>query len=188
MTISGVSSNTIVSQNGALSQLQQMGKDFADLGQCLNSGDLEGARKAFATLKQDLQNVGQSQNVQQTGGSSQLSNDLAALGNVLQSGDLAGARKAFATLAQNIQSFSQSQSVRTHGNPRNHHHADMSNNTTATLQNDLAALGNVLQAGSLAGAKKAFAAMAQGTAQKTTAAFGIGTNLQFATSNINITV
>jgi hypothetical protein len=56
------------------------------------------------------------------------------------------------------------------------------------LSNDLAALGNVLQSGNLAVAQKAFSTLAQGIAQKTTAASGTGASLQFATSNINITV
>ncbi|MCX5816525.1 MAG: hypothetical protein NTX75_09850 [Proteobacteria bacterium] len=102
MFVSGVTSSTTVSQNATPSQFQQIGKDFTDLGQCLISGDLAGARKAFAALNQDLQSVGQSQSVQQTGGNSQPSNDLAAVGNALQSGDLTGAQKAFATLAQDI--------------------------------------------------------------------------------------
>ena len=53
MPISGIFSSATVSQNGTPSQFQQMGKNFTDLGQCLNSGDLTRAQKAFAALAQD---------------------------------------------------------------------------------------------------------------------------------------
>ena len=86
MSISGIGSNNSVYQN-YVGQVRQLRKDFVALKTSLTSGtdDLSAAQQAFATLTQDLQTVGQAQDGQQTGASSQLHADLAVIGAALQS-------------------------------------------------------------------------------------------------------
>jgi|SRR5208337_882366 len=91
------------SAGGDSSGSSTINSDFNALATALQSGDLSGAQSAFATLQQDMQNIGQTQSVQQTNQTSQQSNPIITLANALQSGDLAGAQQAFATLMQDAQ-------------------------------------------------------------------------------------
>lgn len=60
------------------------------LAQSLQSGDLTGARSAYATLARTVPQ----------GGGGQIQKSFQALGQALQSGDLSAAKSAFASLAQ----------------------------------------------------------------------------------------
>src|SRR5271157_5825258 len=130
MSVSGVSSTDSLYQINQQNGWQQVMNDFSQVGQSLQSGDLAGAQKAFATLQQNMQNVGQSQSGQSqstqqqsalnqlgqalqsggaqgtsgdSGGSSTIGNDLNTLATALQSGDLTGAQQAFTSLMQDAQ-------------------------------------------------------------------------------------
>ena len=96
MSVSGVSLTDSSYQTNQQTGWQQVVNDFNQLGQALQSGSLTGAQQAFATLQQDMQNVGQSQSGQSQ--STQQQSALNQLGQALQSGDLAGAQQAFAAL------------------------------------------------------------------------------------------
>ena len=113
------SNQTQTGQSG--SGQNQFATDLNAVGQALKNGDVSGAKKAFATLEQDMQSVqghrhhhrhhhGSSStqsadsatansSSQSTNGSgrSQFATDSSALGQALQTGDLAGAQAAFAT-------------------------------------------------------------------------------------------
>jgi len=197
MSISSISSDPTVSQN-YVSPFQQVRKDFAALKTSLTSGDLAGAQQAFATLQQDMQDIGQAQNSQQsaaataTAASGPLDNDLAAIGNALQKGDLNGAQTAFATLQKDMQQMRQTQGgQQTQGAHHHHHHhhggAQNAQNTTSNPFSDLAAISSALQNGDLSGAQKAFATLQQdlGTTstQNTSATSGNST----ATSGTDLT-
>lgn len=80
--------------------LRQSLRSFKQLADSLKSSDLEGARKAFASLQQSLQQgTGQTQNGEQssTQGGPQITM-LQQLGKALDAGDLAGAQKMFENL------------------------------------------------------------------------------------------
>ena len=109
MSISGIAASTNGHANGIQVWFPQLRNAITTLTTSLASGDLTGAKKAYAALMQDTQNVGQTQNGPQTAANSQFSTDLAAIGDALQSDDLAGAQKAFATLTQNMQRTRQAQ-------------------------------------------------------------------------------
>ena len=167
-SISSITSDPTAFQNYVSNPFQQVRKDFAALKKSLNSNDLQGAQKAFATLQQDMQQVRQTQGGQQTqrahhrhhhhhGGGAQgtqdaTSNplsDLAAIGSALQSNDLQGAQKAFATLQQDL------------GNAGSQNASADSGITNGTSGTDLATLSSALQANDLAGAQSAFATLMQ---------------------------
>ena len=75
--------------------------DLAVIGSALQSGDLSGAQKAFATLQQDMGNSS-GQSTTSTSASTP-GTDLRALSSALQSGNLSDAQNAFATLMQDLQ-------------------------------------------------------------------------------------
>jgi DNA-binding FadR family transcriptional regulator len=79
---------------------------FSQLLQAIQSGDLSGARQAYAALG-DLQNQGPSADA-----NSPFAQALSQIGQALQNGDIGGAQQALQSLAQ--------QSQATH-----HHHSDV---------------------------------------------------------------
>ena len=190
MSISGISSDPTVSQNYGSNPFQQIRKDFMALKTSLSSGDLTAAQTAFATLQQDLQNVGQAQSNQQsatataTAAGGPLDNDLAAIGQALQNGDIGGAQTAFATLQKDMQQMRQTQGGQQSRRAHHHHHhhhggAQNAQNTTSNPFSDLAAISSALQSNDLSGAQNAFATLQQdlGTTstQNATATSGTGT-------------
>jgi len=162
MSIAGISSDPTFYQN-YVSPFQQVRKDFAALKTSLNSNDLAGAQKAFATLQKDMQSIGQAQSSQQIGANSPLDNDLAALSTALQKGDLQGAQNAFATLTQDMQQMRQTQGGQQtqKAHHRHHHHGGSAQNTTSNPFSDLAAISSALQNGDVSGAQKAFTTLQQ---------------------------
>jgi hypothetical protein len=176
MSISGIAPDPTAYQNYAASPFQQVRKDFASLKTSLTSGDLTGAQKAFTALTQDLQTI---QSGQQAGAGSLLENDLAAIGNALQSNDLAGAQKALATLTQDMQKVRQSQGGRQGPKALHHRHGNSAQSATSNPFSDLAAIAKALQAGDLARAQNAFAALTQdlGNTSSQNAAATPGTDL-----------
>ncbi len=100
---SSTASTTGAGQTGA-SAWQQRQQNFQALAQALNSGDLTGAKAAYAALTAN--NSG--------GASSSPNSPLAQLGQALQSGDLAGAQTAFSAMRSG-----------------HHHHGSASGSATA---------------------------------------------------------
>ena len=142
MSVSGVSSTDSLYEINQQNGWQQVMNDFSQVGQSLQSGDLAGAQKAFATLQEDMQNVGQSQSGQSQ--SSQQQSALDQLGQALQSGDLAGAQQAFAALKTS----------------HHHHHSGGTQGTggdsggSSTIKNDFNTLATALQSGHSQGHKR----------------------------------
>jgi len=113
MSISGVSSTTDLTQgNSTQTKFKQVKDDFQQLGQALQSGDLNTAQQAFAALQQLMPNLSAGN---QNNSQSPLLADLNAVGKALQSGDLSAAKAAFAKLQQDVQSVNK-------GHHHRHHH------------------------------------------------------------------
>jgi hypothetical protein len=198
MSVSSISSSANVYQN----QFQQIKKDFSTLQTDLSAGSLGGAQQAYASLMQDLQSAQQTEGGQQAAGSSQISNDLAAVGSALQSGNVSSAQSAFATLTQDLQNALQAQASlqtqatqgtqQTYGHHHHHHHGGSSQTTSASISNDLAAVGSALQSGNVSSAQSAFATLLQdlgnSSAQSTTGSSGSSTIVQAVGANLNISV
>ncbi len=199
MSISGISSSTTSYRN----QFQEIMKDFLALKTDLSSGNLTTAQQAYTTLTQDLQNVQQTEGIQQTSGGSQISTDLAAVGKALQSGDLKTAQSAFATLTQDLQSAAQTQGTQqTYGHHHHHHHggssqtastssqgtSTSSQTASTTFNTDLAAVGSALQSGNLATAQSAFATLMQDLGISASGTSGNSFLFEAVGSNISISV
>jgi hypothetical protein len=110
MLVTGVSLSFGQNRIGPQPGLQPRQSDLQGLEQSFKSGDLSGAKSAFAALQEELQKVQSNQQVNQTTNSGKLlSDDLQGLAQSLRSGDLAGAQRAFATLEQHLRNAGLSQ-------------------------------------------------------------------------------
>jgi hypothetical protein len=141
MSISGVSSQSNLSQTDSASSIYQLRQSFKQLATSLQSGDLSGAQKAFSALESLLQSnqpASQSAPAQSPAAPpSPVQDDLTALGQALSSGDLSSAQSDFAKLQKDLQPAGQNAgqsvgSARRHG----HHHgpkpSDSDSDSTTT--------------------------------------------------------
>jgi len=137
MSVSGVSNNNFYQTSSAQTNFQQIRDYFQQLGQDLQSGDLNGAQQVFTALQQLMPNssaASQTQTGQQGSGQSQVAADLSALGQALESGDLTKAQDAFTKLQQDMQS----------AHKRHHHHnSDASQNSASSSNNNSVSDGTV---------------------------------------------
>jgi hypothetical protein len=131
MSVSSVSSSSSLTQTDWRSVTNQLKQDFKQLASSLQSGDLSGAQKAYATLQQLLQSTqsgGPSSNGQQASSTNNpIQNDFAALGKALSNGDLAGAQSAFSQLQTDMQAAApNSASGAVQSAHHGHHHRHVS--------------------------------------------------------------
>jgi hypothetical protein len=101
MSIQAVTSSSVA---GTGNHLRPERQDLQALQNSLKSGDLAGAQKAFAQLKQDFHAAHNGRALYQTGVSDTLKNDLQQLQSALKSGDLAGAQQAFTQFKSDFKS------------------------------------------------------------------------------------
>jgi len=153
MSISSVSNSTNLQSSQMSDAFKQRKQDFAALASALQSGDLAGAQKAFATLQQDKLAIGQAQGGQgnnssavsqsSQGGATSMQDLMNQLKQALSSGDLQGAQQAFASLQQNMQA--------NRGHGHHHHHgggSQPSSSSTASVGN-VTATSSTAQAGGI---------------------------------------
>jgi hypothetical protein len=113
--------------------------DFEALGKLIDSGDLAGAKKAFAAMTAKMQ-------AHQKDDQNPLATDFAALGKALAGGDTAAATTAYQSMQTDLKSLEASQGASASGGAN-------------AFQTDLANLGKLLDAGDTTGAKAALDAM-----------------------------
>ncbi len=175
MSIPGIVSSANGPQNGIQVWFPQLRKAIAALTTSLASGDLAGAKKAYAALLQDRQNVGQAQNGPQSTANSQFSTDLDAIGAALQSDDLVRAQNAFAMLTQNMQRTRQAQ--------RGQQTQNTQPNQAASAER--AANGRALQSDEFIKTQKAFTLLIQDR-HKAASTPGSGTSAQSVGTKIDV--
>ena len=155
MSVSSILSSNLFNFNSqnVPDRMQQFRKDFLQLGQDLQTGNLTGAQSDFAALQKDG-----SQSTSSTQSSNPIAQAFQQLTTDLQSGNLAGAQKDYATLQQDFQNQA-AQSER----PHHHHrmHAGGSGQNSSDLSQLLTQLGSDLQAGNLSSAQQAYASLQQ---------------------------
>lgn len=157
MSVAGILSSSLFSAGAqsVQSRMQQFRKDFQQLGQDLQTGNLSGAQADFAALQKDgPQSSSSSQN------SSPIAQAFQQLSTDLQSGNLTGAQQDFSTIQQDFQNQA-SQMQR----PHHHHHrhsgeSDNSSNASAISQL-MTQLGQNLQSGDLTSAQQAYTSLQQ---------------------------
>jgi len=146
----GVQSN----QSNMAAAFKQRKQDFSTLSSALNSGDLQGAQKAFAALQQDQQAIQQNRGAQgadqdgdndgskTSSSASQRNQDMTALGSALNSGDLKGAQQALANLQQDMQA--------SRAGHHHHHHGGNAQSASAAATSSTSSAGdNTASTGSI---------------------------------------
>lgn len=181
MSISGISSSSLFNTQGLQSTVQQFKREFQQLGQDLQSGNLSAAQSDFSTLQNLL-----SQNSNATSQSnSPIAQAFSQLAKDLQSGNLSAAQQDFA----NIQQDFQNQSTQGQTQPTQAHHHHHSGSGSSELSQLFQQLGTALQSGDLSTAQQAYSSLTQQLQQpsRTTGAQTDST-AAFGSSGVSITV
>ncbi len=165
MSISSLASTLIadLSQQYQQNPFQKIQQDFKQLASALQSGDLSGARSAYASIEQLLPaNQSSSSSATGSNGSNAIQSDFASLGQALQSGDLSEAQSAFGQLQSDLKTATQSAQTPLQGEDQYVGSTSQQGLSVAQqVQQDYAQLASSLQSGDLAGAQSAFANLQQ---------------------------
>lgn len=134
------------------SNIQQFTKEFQQLGQDLQSGNLSAAQSDLATLE----HLGPNSNSTTSGpASSPLAQAFQQLSQDLQSGNLSAAKQDYSTIQQDIQNHA----------ARMHHHHHGGGDQSSQISQLFQQLGQDLQSGDLTRAQKAYAQLQQDMSQ-----------------------
>jgi hypothetical protein len=148
MSVAGISSSLLhYTPQSVLNSFQNFQKEFQQLGQDLQSGNLAAARADFATLQQD---VPQAISTSSLRNSSPIAQVFSQLAKDLQTGNINSAQQDYNTLQQDLQS----QAAQAH---HHHHRASGSGEVNQLLDQ----LSQDLQSGNLTSAQQAYSTLAQ---------------------------
>jgi hypothetical protein len=152
MSVSGISSTSFFgsSTQSVLSNTQKFRKEFQQLGQDLQSGNISAAQSDFATLQQ----LGPQSSSASSTSKNLIAQEFSQLSQDLQSGNISAAQQDYTTLQQDFQSHA-SQSG------GHHHHHSSSGSDSNSISQLLNQLGHALQTGNLSAAQQAYATMQQ---------------------------
>jgi hypothetical protein len=157
MSVPGISSNLYGFNNSSVqSQMQQIQKEFQQLGNDLQSGNLPAAESDYTTLEQLVPQNSMTSLTSSSQSSNSLAQAFNQLGQDLQSGNLSAAQQDYANIQQDFQS--QAEQMQGHGH--HHHHgggSDEQNSISQLFQQ----LGQELQAGNLSAAQQSYGTLAQ---------------------------
>lgn len=189
MSVSGISSSSF-SDYGTQSvqnQRQEIQREFQQLGQDLESGNLSAAQSDFAALQQ-LVPQNNSNSTQSNNPIAQAFNQLA---QDLQSGNLSAAQQDYTAIQQDFQNqaaqagsqFSQSQGVHGH-----HHHHGGGDNDGSEISQLFDQLGQALQSGDLSTAQQVFSTLQQDFQQfgQANASSSSQTSSETGSSNVSL--
>ena len=154
MSVSGISSSNLFDSSNQTIQnnMQQFQKEFQQLGQDLQSGNLSAAQSDFVTLQQ----LGpQSNSNSAAPNNSPIAQAFNQLAQDLQSGNLSGAQQDFATIKQDFQN----QASQTQGH--HHHHHGSGGSGGGAISQLFDQLGTALQSGNLSSAQQAYNSLMQ---------------------------
>jgi outer membrane protein assembly factor BamD (BamD/ComL family) len=160
MSIAGILSSSLFSLNSqaVTSPQQQFQKEFQQLGQDLQSGNLSAAQSDFATLQQ---NSPSSSPTASTSTSIPIAEAFSQLGKDLQSGNLSAAQQDFSNIQRDVQG----------GTPAHHHHhhhgGGAGSGQQSNIAQEFAQLGQDLQAGNVSAAQQAYSTVQQSSAAAT---------------------
>lgn len=164
MSVSGISSSIFCAPctpTGAQNNFREIQRDFQEIGQDLQSGNLSQAQSAFSALTQLLPS--QFQPTTSTNGttpsgsqSNPIQQALQQLGSDLQSGNLSAAQSDYGTLRQDVQS-----ALSAHHFHHHHMHGDQNESSQDSPASLLNELGQALQSGNLTTAQQTYATLQQ---------------------------
>jgi hypothetical protein len=161
MSIAGILSSSLFSLNSqaVTSPQQQFQKEFQQLGQDLQSGNLSTAQSDFATLQQT---TSPSSATASASTSSPIAQAFSELGKDLRSGNLSAAHQDFSNIQQDVNS----QGTQAH---HHHHHqgGGAGGGQQSNIAQEFALLGQDLQARNASAAQQAYGAAQQSSAAAT---------------------
>jgi len=163
MSVAGILSSAALGIGAQMfqSRMQRASKEFQQLGQDLQSGNLSAAQSDFATL-QSLQPQSQSSSTSSAQSSSPISQDFSHLAADLKAGNTTAAQQDFTKLQQDFQS--QGTQNQTQAHHHHHHHGGGGENSSGgsdAMSQLFSQLGQALQSGNLSAAQTAYATMQQ---------------------------
>jgi soluble cytochrome b562 len=149
MSVSGIPSSYFLDTNpqGTQSRMQQFRKEFQQLGQDLQTGNLTAAQADFATLQQ----IAPGSSASSTQSTNPIAKDFAQLARDLQSGNLSAAQHDYGQVLKDMQN----QAV----HMRHHRHGG--GNAAQQIGQEFDQLGQALQSGNLAAAQQAYSTLPQ---------------------------
>lgn len=176
MSVSSVGLDQSVGTSALRSSVRQAHRDFDQLVQSLQSGNLSAAQQAYTSFQQ-IQAGQTSSTPTQTGAvaattaANPVASDWSALGQALQSGSLSSAQGALGTLQQDAQAAWQSHLQQKAQNAQSVYALlqgtqgamamSGATSTASAVQSDLNALTQALQSGDTSGAQKLLAQLEQ---------------------------
>lgn len=177
MSVLGIMSSSLLNLGvqSMQSRMQSSRKEFQQLGQDLQSGNLAAAQTDFATLQQMQPQSSSSTSASNssTQSTSPISQDFSQLATDLKAGNTTAAQQDYAKIQQDFQS----QATQTQGHHHHHHHGGGSDSSTSSSSNSeigqlFSQLGSALQSGSLSTAQQAYASLQQDIQQYAQSASG----------------
>jgi hypothetical protein len=152
MSVSAISSSNLLAQTLPPSQnsLDQFRKEFQQLGQDIQTGNLTAAQSDLASL-QGLDNRPTSPAAPRT--PNPLSQVLIQLSQDLKAGDLPAAQKDYSTAQKDLQSAA--------AGARHHHHHSATADPATSLAQEFGQLGEALSSGNLTAAQQAYSLLGQ---------------------------
>jgi outer membrane protein assembly factor BamD (BamD/ComL family) len=170
MSIAGILSSSLFNQNSQAitSSQQSFQKEFQQLGQALQSGNLSAAQADFATLQQNSPSASATASASTSNPAALAFNQL---GKDLQSGNLSAAQQDFSNIQQNVQS----QGTQAHHHHHHHGGGGAGGGEQSNITQEFAQLGQDLQSGNVSAAQQAYSAV-----QQSFAAFGANSVLTSA--------
>src|SRR5579864_3876779 len=153
MSVSGISSSNLFDSSNQTIQnnMQQFQKEFQQLGQDLQSGNLSAAQSDFVTLQQLGPQNSSTSAAQSNSPIAQAFNQLA---QDLKSGNISGAQQDFAQIQQAFQN----QASQAQGHHHHHHGGGGGGNAISQLFDQL---GQALQSGNFSSAQTAYNSLVQ---------------------------
>jgi len=149
MSVSGISSSSFF--NFGVQQEAQ--KEFQQLGQDLQAGNLSAAQADFVTLQKYAPQSASTSSSQQS--NNPIAQAFNQLSQDLQSGNLTAAQQDYSTLQSDLQN----QGSQVHHHHHHHHHSGGSEQNSAAQA--FSQLGQALQSGNLSAAQQAYATLQQ---------------------------
>ena len=126
---------------------QQFQTDFQDLGSKIQSGDLEGAKKAYAAMQDKIKG-----HQPPGGGDDPMAQGFAAIGKALDSGDTKAAQSAYQSMQTKMESMASMMKSMMDGSTNG-------GSSTNSIGQDMDQLGKLIDSGNLDSAKSLFKSM-----------------------------
>ena len=179
MSVAGISSSNLFnySTQSVQNKMQQFQKEFQQLGQDLQSGNMSAAQSDFATLQQYAPQTNSTSSSQSN---SPIAQEFSQLAKDIQSGNASAAQQDYSTIQQDMQS---------HAAEGHHHHHSSGGGGgeggQSAVSQLMSQLGQALQSGNLSSAQQAYSTLQQEFQQFTQ---NSGVRRSSSSNNVSVSV